>query len=50
MTLNSLTGHVTSSNMSPIDRECTSLYPHSVVAFDLHHTISEIFSIFCQKI
>jgi len=43
MTLNLLTGHVTSSNMSPVDRECTSLYSHFVVSFAPYHTVSEIF-------
>ena len=38
-----------SSNTSPIDRECTSLYSHFVVNFAISHTLSEIFAIFCQK-
>jgi len=39
--------HVMSSILSLIDRECTSLYPHSVVNFALYRTVWKIFSIFC---
>jgi len=47
--LNSITGLVISSNMSPINRKCTSLYPHCVAHFALYHTVSDIFSIFSEK-
>jgi len=50
MTLNSLSGHVMSLHMSPIGRECTSLYPHSVVSFAVYCSISAIFLILCWKI
>jgi len=35
--------------MSPIDRECTSLYPNCAVNFALNRTVSEKFFIFCRK-
>jgi len=36
MTLNSLRGHVTLTDMSPIDRQCTTVYTHTLLSVLLY--------------